>query len=93
MYDKELKIIYDPKADSHYVIMGRKHSIILQHGILEDLSRTPLEGFRGKLNAVNSDADYILRRESLSYERLWWAIVQARFFELDQELRECRKTL
>ena len=70
LYDKELKIIYDPKADSHYVIMGRKHSIILQRGILEELSRTPLEGFRGKLNVINSDADHILRKEALSYERL-----------------------
>ncbi len=91
LYNRELKIIYRAQADAHHLIIGG-HLIILERGILDELSRTPLEGLKGKLNAVNPDIDDILRRGDLSYEKLWWAIIEARFMELESELNDAYRS-
>ena len=88
LYDKELKIISRPQADAHHLIIGGKYLIVLERGVLDELSRTPVEGLRGKLNAINPDSDSILRRGALSYEKLGWALTQARLIELELELNQ-----
>ena len=82
---RKIRIIYQPEADAHHLIIG-ENLIVLERGILDELSRTSPEGLEMKLDAVNPSSDYILKSEGLTYEAVGWAIAQARLVELEDEL-------
>lgn len=86
---RKMKITYQPKADAHNLVIG-DNLIVLERGVLEELSRTPIEGLTAKLNAINPLSEDIFKKENITYEAIGFAIAQARIIELEEELRDAR---
>ena len=85
--DGRISIIYFPKRDVHALLMD-DYGIILDHGILEELSKTTPSEIRTKLDTL--DPSFISMKwtkgRPLSSEHIGLAIAQARIRELERRL-------
>ncbi|MDP3992151.1 MAG: hypothetical protein U1B79_01400 [Candidatus Pacearchaeota archaeon] len=86
----KIRISSDSDADVHRLVIGGKYLIVLERGVLEELSRTSAEELKGKLDAVNPDSAYFLEKANLTYEAVGFAIAQARLIELEREFEAYR---
>ncbi|MDD5700085.1 MAG: hypothetical protein PHH00_02745 [Candidatus Nanoarchaeia archaeon] len=81
----QIQITYAPGRETYYVTIGDR-TLILPHGTLEELARTPRNIFYSKLNAVDNNAGWIQEAERISNDQLQLAIVKARIAELESQL-------